>query len=249
MNAGPTSRPGFVHNGSINKKSSLLPELRGGEKTSLRGSADYSDAARLLFGNIINPAALLSGGLVPLGFLAKPPPGDKPWQKKMRCIYFLLSVLSLANELMAIMYATVASNKLTETVTAPAESVFALIKRDYELPWVATNVHFMFGLIGFIAMIMVRVLTIYPKPLNSAAAGLAGAAALAMCGVLNTGVSEGDGRGDAFGGNMLSLVARYVILLVKQLHAKKGIFATASLVLAVVSSVLAVRSLLAPESQ
>ena len=249
MNAGPTSRSGFIHKESINRKSLLRPELRGGDKTSLRGSADYSDAARVLFGNIISPAAMLTGGLVPLGFLAEPPPGDKPWQKKIRCIYFLLSVLSLANELMAIMYATVASNKLTETVTAPAESVFALIKRDYELPWVATNVHFMFGLIGFIAMIMVRALTIYPKSLNSAAAGLAGAAALAMCSVLNVGVSEGDGHGDALGGNMLSLVARYVVLLVKQLRAKKGIIATASIVLAFVSSVRAVRNLLAPESQ
>ena len=77
------------------------------------------------------------------------------------------------HELLAIMYATVATNKLTEVASAPAASVFALIKRDYELPWVATNVHFMLGLFGFCSMVMLRALCIFPGTRNSSAAGLA----------------------------------------------------------------------------
>jgi len=211
--------------------------------------ADYSGAARVLFGNIIGPAALLSGGLVPLGFLAPPLPHEnKPWKKKMQRLYWLLTVASLSNELFAIMQATVASNKLMEVAAAPATSAFALIKRDYELQWVATNVHFMLGLLGFVGMVIIRALTTFPASLNRTAAGFAGSALLAMCSVINAGVSEGDGRGHALGGNLLSLVARYFILLTNHVRAKKGIVATASIVLALVSLAGAVQNLLKPET-
>lgn len=65
-------------------------ELRGGGDSFLKVTgADYSDAAKALFGNIIGPASMLTGGLVPLGFLAEPLPYDKDgksgkWVKKAR---------------------------------------------------------------------------------------------------------------------------------------------------------------------
>ena len=43
----------------------------------------------------------------------------KPLLRKLQCVYYFLSVAALANDLVAIVYATVACNKLTE-VAAPA---------------------------------------------------------------------------------------------------------------------------------
>lgn len=60
----------------------------------------------------------------------------------MRCVYNTFCVITILNELLAIMYATVASNSLTRVAAKPAASVFDLIQRNYELSWVATNVHF-----------------------------------------------------------------------------------------------------------
>lgn len=223
---------------------------RGGKTPSPLNAvvADYSVAARVLFGNVIGPAAMLAGGLVPLGFLAAPLPGDKPLHKKLRCIYSLLAVLSLSNELLAIVYATVAANKLTETVAVPAASVFDLIQRDYELPWIATNVHFMFGLLGYLSMICLRAYTIFPKRLNTAAAGIAGASLLGMCSVVNRGVSSGDAHGKAFGSSILSLVTRYIILLAKQLKHTGGIMTIAGITLGLVSTALAVQAIFSAES-
>jgi hypothetical protein len=229
----------------------LRPELRGGQSISSLNAgalADYSGAARVLFSNIISPAALLAGGLVPLGFLAAPLPGDKPLHKKLRCIYSLLSVVSLSSELMAIVYATVAANKLTETTVVPAASAFALIQRDYELSWIATNVHFLFGLFGFLSMIGLRAYTIFPKKLNHAAAGIVGASLLGMCSVVNRGVSAGDASGSSYGNSILSLVTRYGILLTKQLKNTGGIMSMTGIALGIVSTALAVRAIFSAES-
>ena len=109
----------------------VLLHIRGGGDQFLKASgSDYSEAARVLFSNMIGPASMLTGGLVPLGFLADPLPVEndnnkktQKWKKKARCLYQALAVTSLLNNLVAIMYATVATNKLTEVPSAPAMSV------------------------------------------------------------------------------------------------------------------------------
>jgi len=190
---------------------------------------------------------MLAGGLVPLSFLAPPIPDDTPLKKKLGCLYNIISVLSLSSELLCIIYATIASNKLVETAVLPAKSVFELIQRDYELSWIATNVHFMAGLMGFLAMVALRAYTLFPSRLNKAAAGTAGAFLLAMISVVNKGVSRGDGRGHVFASSIISLNLRYGVLLVKQLQQSGGILAMASIGLGLVSAVAAVRALLSPE--
>ena len=221
---------------------------RAKDTTALKAVADYSGAARALFGNIISPAALLAGGLVPLGFLAQPLPGNKTRDKRLRSIYWLLAVLSLANELTAIVYATVASNKLTEIAAAPASSVFALIQRDYELSWIATNVHFLFGLFGFLSMIGLRAFTNFPCSLNRAAAGIVFSALLGMCSVVNRGVSAGDGTGHVYGSSIVTLVFRYFLLLAKQVRKQGGIMAMAAIALGLVSTAMAVRAVIVCDS-
>lgn len=213
--------------------------IRGGGDT-----ADYTAAAQGLFGNLIGPSTFLAGSLVPLGFLAPPLPGKNSTEKRIRKAYSLLAVISLCNEAAAIVYATIASNKLTEIVSAPADSVFALIQRDYQLSWIATNVHFLFGLFGFLGMIGVRAFMCFPSRLNTAAAGIAVSALLAMCSVVNRGVSAGDGEGHGYASSILTLVTRYITLLVKQVHENGGVLAMASMALGVVSMILALKAVI-----
>lgn len=232
---------------SMNKQKQVILSLRGGGSALSASAADYSDAARVLFGNVISPAAMLAGGLVPLSWLAPPLPDKTKLQKKLKCLYSIISVLSLASELMCIIYATVASNKLVETVAVPAKSVFELIQRDYELSWIATNVHFTFGLMGFLSLVGLRAFTLFPAKLNKAAAGAAGASLLAMISVVNKGVSRGDGRGNVFASSIVSLNLRYGVLLVKQIKQSGGVLAVAAIVMGVISAVAGIRALLSSE--
>jgi len=208
---------------------SIVNTRGGAEPLAL---ADYSGAARALFGNMLGPASMIAGGLVPLGFLAAPLPDDgTKWKRKAKLLYMTISVASLVNELLAIMYATVATNKLTEVVSAPAASVFALIQRDYEMPWLAVNVHFMMGLLGFCSLVLLRALCIYPGPLNTSAAGLALSGLVGMISIVNGGVAQGDGQGHKLGGNILFLGIRYLSLLSKSIAKKKSPLGMISFVL------------------
>ena len=224
-----------------------LYKLRGGAESGSYlsvGLSDYSDAARSLFGNIIGPASMVTGGLVPLGFLADPLPGQKKFHKRLRSIYLLLSIVSLANELIAIMYATVASNKLIETTVAPAASVFALLQRDCELSWIATNVHFMAGLFGFLGMVCLRAYALLPPNINKAGAGIATAFLLGMCSVVNRGIQQGNRAGRVFGTSILGLAYKYAELLLRQVYEQPGPMVIAAIALAIGSTFLAVKSIL-----
>jgi len=132
---------------------------------------DYAPAAASLFNNMKTPASILAGAMIPLGFLSplpQPPAhvaavtpsktkGDKSkvklstkihksFDRMLRKTYLLVTLFSFGSELLAVMWATVAVNQLTETVVAPATSVWALLKRDwFDLAWSATNSHFVFG--------------------------------------------------------------------------------------------------------
>lgn len=228
--------------------SGTLFKLRGGSSDTASslalGLSDYSEAARSLFGNMIGPASMITGGLVPLGFLAEPLPGDKKIHKRLRSLYFLISVFSLCNELLAIAYATVASNKLIETVVTPAASVFALIQRDYELPWIATNVHFMAGLFGFIAMVCLRCYAILPSNINKAAAGVAGSFLLGMLSVVNSGIQEGDRAGKVFGRSVPGMALRYMVMLFRSLQTNGGPLALAAIVLGLTSTIVAAKAII-----
>jgi hypothetical protein len=211
---------------------------------------DFTDAAKALFGNLISPAAMLMGALVPLSFLASPLPEDRPHRKKLKCIYSLLSVASVLSNLIAIMTATVARNMLTEIPSAPAASVFALIRRDCELPWLAANAHFLMGLLGFGGMVALRTYLLLPGPtLNAAAAGMSAAACLAMLSIVNAGVRAGDGRGHRFSHSLFGLLIRYGRLLGTFLvRGRAGPVAWLAALLATGSMVLALANVVQSET-
>jgi hypothetical protein len=209
---------------------------------------DYSEAAQALFGNLIGPASMLAGGLVPLGFLAGPLPEKTNTEKKLRCLYMFLSVFSLGSDLLSIVYATVACNKLTETPAIAAVSAFALIKRDYEVSWLGTNLHFLMALCGSLSMVMIRAFTTFPGPLKAPAAGMAGSAILLSLSIINRGVSTGDGQGLRFGGSVLTLLGRYLYLLIKKIP-QRGPLEISALLVGAVSFFMCIKALVMQETE
>eukprot|EP00967_Tisochrysis_lutea_P130588 scaffold226110_cov37-Tisochrysis_lutea.AAC.1 len=196
----------------------------------------YAAEVAGLFNNMKTPASILAGALVPLGFLAPLPSpradGEPSHATLIRKLHLVIATASLSSELLSVMWATVAVNKLTETAVQPAVSTWALIQRDFELPWLAVNAHFVLGMLGFMAMVGSRAyLTAIGTPYGLEAAGCATASLLLMLSVVNRGVESGGGEGLRYGSNILALIVRYVSLLLHQAIFKFGFLEISAMVL------------------
>ena len=190
---------------------------------------DYSPAATALFNNMKTPASILAAGMVSLGFLApfrlqRIQDDDTLLSRveDLKRVYIVVTLISFCSELLAVMWATVAVNQLTErNDLLAAASVWELLERDFDLEWAATNSHFVLGMIGFMYMVGIRGYVMLlaegaSATLTTAAlAGVASALAL-MVSVVNRGVAAGGGQGVGYGQNILDLFAHYVTLLYKR---------------------------------
>lgn len=92
----------------------------------------YDKEAAMLFNNMRLPAAIIAGSILPLGFGFPLPMQGVSSGVQQACAraHMLLAVISLGAELVAIVYATVAVNKLTETTAVPATSVMMLLASE-----------------------------------------------------------------------------------------------------------------------
>ena len=202
-----------------------------------------------LFGNMNFPASIIAGAIIPLGYVAplsiESEPGDSIWEKRARRMYQVLSVVTLTTELLAVMWATVAANQLTENTFLPANSVWHLIRRDFELEWAAVNAHFVVGMFGFLGMIGTRAYFIAKRgALGKSSLGVALSGLALMVSIVNRGVAAGGGTtGMRFGGTVLALGKRYATLLVSRAFSLKtfGILECVSVTALVVSLGVAVK--------
>ena len=237
----------------IKHRNHPLINLRGGGsvETSLHASpGDYSEAARALFGNYITPATLLLTALVPLSLqeIKVPQYGKNAFKKKLRGLYYVIGLLATCSELICVIYASIASNKLLQTASKPAASAYALIQRDYELAWIATTIHFIGGLLGFMACSGIGAFLVYPPGYNTAGACFAAAALLWMLRLANT-------RAAMFQhthlSNCFSLLKRYLVLTTKQLKTSSGpnVLGMASIALTGVSICLLIRALVSEHDE
>jgi len=200
----------------------------------------YGPAATSLFNNMKTPASILAGSMVPLGILNTLPKHDtKPETKLMKIVrqtYLLVSVFSFGSEVLAVMYATMAVNKLTETAIAPAASLFDLLKRDFALAWTGTNSHFVFGMFGLMYMICVRSFFMVRvsntnKYFASSIYSVVGSLCFLMLSAVNRQVAAGTGTGR----NVSYLFYSYVRLLFKQAYGSFGMCQSIGLALGLVS--------------
>lgn len=101
----------------------------------------YAPDAISLFQNMVTPASILAGAIVPMSFASALPiksandKENRPIWILMRKAYNVAALLSLLSNLIAVMWSVIAVNQLTETKIAPASSVWHLLRRDFDLPW------------------------------------------------------------------------------------------------------------------
>jgi len=214
-------------------------------KTAERALMDYSAAAKGLFDNMRGPASFLAGSMVPLGFFAAPKvsEGDSPTMKRVKRLHFVIATITIACELLTVMWSTVAVNKLTEAAALPAESVMQLLSRDYELEWIGCNVNFMIGLLGFASCLVTFAFTSF-GPAKHFVSLFMSASFCLMMSIINDGVAKGDGGDFSFAGNFAGLLMRYVQLLITRIWKSPGICSVASVALFTASVTCAVKMLL-----
>eukprot|EP00574_Skeletonema_japonicum_P001054 CAMPEP_0201741880 /NCGR_PEP_ID=MMETSP0593-20130828/47036_1 /ASSEMBLY_ACC=CAM_ASM_000672 /TAXON_ID=267983 /ORGANISM="Skeletonema japonicum, Strain CCMP2506" /LENGTH=402 /DNA_ID=CAMNT_0048236219 /DNA_START=24 /DNA_END=1232 /DNA_ORIENTATION=+ len=195
--------------------------------------ADYAPAAATLFNNMKLPAAVVTAGMISLGFATRFPelPRDTlekvyPQSLRARCaklerLHIVLGLVSVTSELIVVLWAAVAVNQLTERVYEPAVSVWDLIHRDCDLAWSAVNSHYILGIIGFTGMLWLRAYVMLlaasasKSLVNAASTGTAAATCL-MVSIVNRGVESGGGTSvDRYGNTILDLFTHYAALLLK----------------------------------
>lgn len=192
--------------------------------------ADFTPLATSLFNNMKLPAAVVTAGMISLGFATGFPvlPEDtferqySPKLRKrcesLRRLHIVLALVSVTSELIAVLWAAVEVNQLTERTFLPAPSVWGLIQRDCDLAWSAVNSHFVIGIIGFVAMLWTRAYVMLLAAEASSAVMIAAqsgtAAALClMISIVNRGVQMGGGEGIGYGKTILDLLQHYSVLL------------------------------------
>ena len=194
---------------------------------------DYAPAAASLFNNMKLPAAVVTAGMISLGFATRFPelPRDsleKVYSQELRqqCaklerLHIVLGLISVTSELIVVLWAAVEVNQLTERAYEPAYSVWDLIHRDCDLAWSAVNSHFIIGIIGFTAMLWLRayVMLLSAKASNSLMISASTGTAAALClmvSIVNRGVEIGGGNSyDSYGNTILDLFQHYFMLLLQ----------------------------------
>lgn len=205
----------------------------------------YSEEAISLFNNMRLPAAIIAGSILPLGFGFPLRVGADPIVFSL-CVrsHLMIAVASLAAELVAIVYSTVAVNKLTECEhTMPAtRGVLPLLMDYYEEAWLGCNCCFFLGLFGAASMIGLRALLEF-RTFGVAPALLMAAAVALMCASVNEGIAQGDGSGDSplrFSPPSLGgLTYRYLYLLGKNASEKQSFMLTMGTACSILGWVLA----------
>ncbi|KAL7580994.1 hypothetical protein ACA910_005807 [Epithemia clementina (nom. ined.)] len=213
--------------------------------------AQYAPDAISLFNNMKTPASILGGALVGLGFQApldvnSPDDADEnKVEKLLRKSYVFVASVSLLSHLIAIMWATVAVNKLTEVDVPKAKSVWDLLQRDHALSWVGVNSHFMLGMLSFTYVIGVRGYFMAGRGmLGQSVAGLAVSALLFMVGIVNRGVAEGGGKvGQSFGKSIVGLFLHYVSLLLRMNFTTRRPLETFSFVVGTIAFIQGARAI------
>ena len=199
------------------------PQRQNSSSSHKAMMADYTAATASLFNNMRTPASIIAGAMVPIGFLSPleidPGKEEGRFAVFLRRVYPLVSVLSLCSHLLSVMWATVAVNQLTESTAIEAtSSVWHLIQRDFYLPWVATNSHFVIGMMGFMWVISSRAYFLALQgPAGLSAAGVAFSSLLLMISIVNRGIAAGGGNDKMrFGSSVLSLLGAYASHMVKR---------------------------------
>lgn len=192
--------------------------------TAMQGSLEqFAPDAAKLFGNMITPASIMAGAIMPLGFASQLDfNGDAAKESKfaqiLRKIFPMACVASFSSNLLVVMWSSVAVNQLTENKPAVAASVWHLIQRDYTVEWAAVNGHFVVGLLGFMWLVATKAFFIGGQgPIGKSAFTLTFSAMISAISIVNRGIARGGGApGLRFGSSVVGLLRTYTLLFYKR---------------------------------
>ena len=236
----PTIRKTTVVQPALRTATVVQPALRTAtvnvpRHSSCVAAADYVSTASSLFANVRLPASILAGALVPLGFgfvLPVDGPAFEPATRRWLIrLHRLVAIVSYACLLTCIVYSSVSINSLVEVGHAPSTSVIELIRREYELQWLATNVTFQLGLCGTLLLVAIRALLTWELAEGQVAAGFCGAALLLMASVVDDQVKLG-----GYSDDLLHLVGRSGGMIVDYATSSRSPLLCAALVLGAAST-------------
>jgi hypothetical protein len=194
--------------------------------------ADYAPLATSLFNNMKLPAAVVTAGMISLGFATGFPelPRESPINQRVyppelraRCeslkrLHIVVALIAVTSELITVMWAAVEVNQLTEKKFELTASVWDLIQMDCDLAWSAVNSHFVLGIIGFVTMLALRAYVMLlaaeaSAALMTAASSGTAAALCLMISIVNRGVESGGGGNQRYGNSIFDLFKHYAVLL------------------------------------
>jgi hypothetical protein len=189
--------------------------------------ADHSAAAAGLFNNMRTPAALIGGALVPIGILSAPTiqREDGKGMRLLKKANILLGVLSLISEFLAVMYSSIAINKIAEVAQPKTFGVAQLIAEKHELAWLGTNIHFLLGTMGFALIIGSKSFFSVGAKLGKVTSAWSFAALFQALAIVNQGIAMGSTNAtDEMSSNTLAtnfgmLILKYIRGVV---HSSKG---------------------------
>lgn len=188
---------------------------------SIASLASYAPQAAKLFGTMIAPSSILAGSMIALGLTAaiplKPDEKETVVASTLRLMYPILALMTLSSELLAVIWATIAVNQLTETDVPMTESVWHLLSNEFALQWAAVNSHFVFGMFGFMVIIAIRLYFMCGQGgMGLSAVGLTMSVLMFMISIVNRAVATGGGNGIRYGTTVLALFERYFSLFMKR---------------------------------
>jgi hypothetical protein len=172
-----------------------------------------TQAAIELFQNVRTPATLIATALVPMGFgfplvasLGNVDVGEERRLRLVKRLIVLIGFMSLASELLALCVSTNAINRLSQDAfvlesdeSSTKTALDLLRKRPYSSFWVGTYTHFMFGVLGLLAIAALRVTVTVGAPYSTPVALLTGAVGLRIIATINRGLAVRDfGMGNFF---------------------------------------------------
>ena len=198
--------------------------------------ADFSHEAVNMFGNMRTPAALVAGACLPLGFaFAFPSKEDTPQLRALKRANTALGFLAVNSELLSVVFATNAINRLTDeagSATVMATSLAGLLKHDaFQQFWLGVYTHFILGIVGLVAMVGIRSWIAIGPRLGRPVLMLTGAILLRLIAACNRSVVVEDFGSGPGGSNFVYLVARYVAVTVAATWRHKRLFDGLSLAL------------------
>jgi len=226
-------------------RSSAPMFLRGGSASASVEVASHAKEAIGLFGNMGGKAAFLAGGLVPLSLFAGPAPApdDPPMRSWLKRAHQLITASSLLSLLVSVMYSAIAINQLTENSVAPTVSLRALLlSGKFALLWTGCNAHLFLGLFGLATAIAIHIWLKYGGSVGKAVMFSAASAVSLMLSVVNDAIAA-HATDMPVGGSVVSLLLRYISLLLKAMVEGRRILTGCSLACTVAAIFFSVQAL------